>query len=228
MVNDSSKEEEAGVKVVKIKTEDGGTMPVKVVQNKDQSFIDLTLDEEDLNESNSEPVHVDGEKSVETDPSCHKTSSETNPASGELTEMNDVKPDKEELDKKLEINQNKVETDKDEIKKEFVCKYSQTVPTIVKFASPEEVDLLKLSPVEQKETLLLKSRELDETKKSLTSLQDSMTSLQENILKLLKIIVPDFDYGEPGNIEKIILDFIRVNEEQENNSEEQSTASQGE
>ena len=145
-------------------------------------------------------------------------------------------------------------TSKGELKTEVktektVIKYNkgaQTVPTVVKFASPEEVDLLSLSPIEQKQMLLLKAREVDEkdreldekereldqTKKSLALIslppvkkdqmlqgmareldetKKSLTSIQANIWHLLKIIIPDFDYGNPQDIEAVILEFIRAN-----------------
>ena len=112
------------------------------------------------------------------------------------TEMDeDVKPIKEELDKQIHA-----------LKTVLAHRGSQTVPTVVKFASPDEVVLESLSQLEQKQMLLQKARELEENKRCLKSLQD-------NIWQLLKIIVPDFDYGNPDNIENIILDFIRVNGE---------------
>lgn len=129
----------------------------------------------------------------------------------ELT-MKDVKPVKEELDKN--ISGGNVGCSNSEDEKVFVPKGVQTVPTVIKFASPEEVDLLKLCPLEQKQMLLQKARELDETKKDLVDTKASLKSLQENISLLLKIIHEDFDYGDPENIEKVILDFIRVNGEQ--------------
>ncbi|KAH3729541.1 hypothetical protein DPMN_055512 [Dreissena polymorpha] len=125
--------------------------------------------------------------------------------SNEYTEIQDVKPDKEILI----ACKNEVKT---EVKKEFADNFVQTVPTVVKFASPEEVDLLKLSAVEQKQALLEKARELDTTKESLDETKNNLTSLRNNICKLLKIIVSDFDYGEPENIEKVILEFIQANE----------------
>ncbi|XP_052243709.1 MORC family CW-type zinc finger protein 3-like isoform X8 [Dreissena polymorpha] len=118
--------------------------------------------------------------------------------SNEYTEIQDVKPDTEIL----AACKNEVKT---EVKKAFADSCVQTVPTVVKFASPEEVDLLKLSAVEQTQALLEKARELDETK-------NNLTSLRNNICQLLKIIVSDFDYGEPENIEKVILEFIQANE----------------
>lgn len=109
------------------------------------------------------------------------------------------------------------ESDIDKVKKEMVNSLVQTVPVVVKFASPEEVELQKLSQIEQRNLLLEKSRELDDTNRSLKS-------LQQNIWKLLKITVSDFDYGEPENIEKVILDFIRVNGDQEEPSSSSATS----
>ena len=92
-------------------------------------------------------------------------------------------------------------------KVETKSKLIQTVPTVVKYANTEEVELAGLSPLEHKDLLLSTRRELKETR-------DSLKSLQRNIHRLLQIIVSDFDYGSPDDIESIIIDFIRVNGEE--------------
>ncbi|WAR07661.1 MORC3-like protein [Mya arenaria] len=140
----------------------------------------------------------------------------------------DVKPDKEKLDKTVYKDEKtdskaKKEVDMKErnvevtlknngVKKEFKSAHVQTVPVISNLASPEEVDSLSLCAVVQKQMLLVKERELSETKKSLTS-------LQSNIWKLLKIIASDLDYGDPENIEQIIVEFIRVSSEKDASEE---------
>ena len=124
---------------------------------------------------------------------------ETTSLAGQTTsagEQLDIKPDKALLDKK--IKEKEVAT---------TNRGSQTVPVVMKLVSLEEAELLKLSAVEKNAMLLSNTRELEEAK-------GNLTSLQENIYRLLKIIVPDYDYGEPGNVEKVILEFIRVNEEE--------------
>ena len=103
--------------------------------------------------------------------------------------------------------------DEKTVKKEMVDRLAQTVPVVVKYASPEEVELFNLSSIEQRNVLLEKSRDLEDVKKN-------MLSLQKYICQLLKIVVPDFDYGEPEDIEQVILDFIKVND-----SEEEPTSS---
>ncbi|XP_045196926.2 MORC family CW-type zinc finger protein 3-like [Mercenaria mercenaria] len=223
-----------------------------------KSQVEKTGDKETLNDnSESKPDEKATEKSdKEGDVGDKKDSENTEVKEKEKEKQSgstdyseiqeDVKPDKEELDKNLndtktedkklddtkledkKLDDNKLEdkkltdpktedkkvNDNSEEKKVFVEKGAQTVPTVVKFASPEELDLLKLCPSEQRQVLLQKARELDETKKEFSETQKTLKSLQDNIWQLLKIIVPDFDYGNPENIEKIILDFIRVNGEQ--------------
>lgn len=196
--NKGSKEEETS-----------GTNDTALDQNRKKDKLDISDDE---SKEESKDKEDDKEKgSGKTESTCSSGSTDYK----EIKE--DIKPDKKELDKKL--NDTKVEdNDTNDEKKVFVHKAAQTVPTVVKFASPEEVDLLKLCPVEQKQALLEKSRELDDTKKELGDTQKTLKSLQGNIWQLLKIIVPDFDYGEPENIEKVILDFIRANGDQIDNS----------
>ncbi|WAR07687.1 MORC3-like protein [Mya arenaria] len=176
----------------------------KTSETKTDKNFDKENKKDSANETEGTPVEADGDGYMEMND-------------------DDVKPDKEKLDKTVckdeeNVSKAKEEVDmkernvevmvkKGEVKKEFKSAHVQTVPVISKLASPEEVDLLSLSAVEQKQMLLVKARELSETKKSLTS-------LQSNIWKLLKIIVSDFDYGDPENIEQVIVDFIRVNGEE--------------
>lgn len=200
----------------KEKGETSWTKDTAVDQNIEKDKLDMS-DGLIKGQTGKEIIDKSKEESKGKEDDMVKESVKTERSSGhtDYTEMKeeDIKPDKQELDKKL--NSTKVEDNNTtEEKKVFVHKAAQTVPTVVKFASPEEVDLLRLCPVEQKQALLEKSRELDDTKKELDDTQKTLKRLQDNIWQLLKIIVPDFDYGEPENIEKIILDFIRVNGDQ--------------
>lgn len=176
-------------------------------------------DEERVNnETKSENQDDDKDKSKVTGKEIEIKLDKNEQTKHMYTEMKeeDVKPDKDKLDNGLSVPKSDDTEMKDTIeeKKVFIHKGSQTVPTVVKFASPKEVDLLKLCPMEQKQVLLQKVRELDDTKKDLNDTQTTLKTLQDNIWHLLKIIVPDFDYGNPENIENIILDFIRVNGEE--------------
>ena len=122
------------------------------------------------------------------------------------TDQVDIKPDKAALDKIIKESVNQTH------------RGSQTVPVVVKLASVEEAELLKLKPLEKNTMLLSKARELAEA-------NENLKCLQENIYRLLKIIVPDYDYGEPEHVEKVILEFIRVNEEEcQEQSQEASTS----
>ena len=76
-----------------------------------------------------------------------------------------------------------------------------------------------------KKQLQLKTKEVEKLKSEqkklkgeLDEARGNLTSMQENIFRLLKIIVPDYDYGQPENVEKVILEFIRVNEEESQES----------
>ncbi|XP_053397345.1 sperm-associated antigen 1-like [Mercenaria mercenaria] len=119
----------------------------------------------------------------------------------------DKKPEEGELERMLtEMDQvlNGTLPNETDEKKVFQHKASQTVPTVVKFASPNEVELLKLCPTEQRQQLLVKTRELDE--------------LRRSILTLMKILQPDYEYGPPENVDKVIKEFIKANNEQNNSS----------
>lgn len=241
--------EGSGGKTMKIKTEDGGYITVKSGKT-DKGVVDLTSDHSNDTETMAEPEtehqsDTSGNKTVQSrEPSTSKTvnnqqnldegvekSSETGgESSGTSAEIendtgtavtNGLSETTEEKDNNTaDKTDNKGDSKSEiklEVKKEMVHTLSQTVPVVVKFASPEEIDLLNMGPLEQRNALLAKCRELDDTKQNLVS-------LQKNIWQLLKIIVPDFDYGEPENIEKIIMDFIRVNNEEEQPSSSSTSA----
>ncbi|KAL4232694.1 MORC CW-type zinc finger [Mactra antiquata] len=166
-------------------------------------------DNNDKNAANTDKDKSDVSSKQETKTVEKDKVGEGNDVYTELT-AEDVKPDVKDLDTTLDKKETEIKNEE----KVLVQKSVQTVPTVIKFASPEEVDLLKLCPLEQSQILLQKSRELQEIKNQLTETKSSLKSLQGNIWQLLKIIVADFDYGDPENIEKVILDFIRVNGEQ--------------
>ena len=190
-----------------IKTEDGEMVEVTQMDQEENNIVDLTLDDDDsINDNENQNNNADAGDEKETDETESKTKdklddskdtvddSKTNTGAS-VGEQLDIKPDKALLDKKMKSAENTVN------------KGSQTVPVVMKLATLKESEILKLSQVEKNTMLVSKSRELEEAK-------NNLTSLQENIYRLLKIIVPDYDYGEPENVEKVILEFIRVNEEE--------------
>ena len=190
-----------------IKTEDGEMVEVTKLDEEDDTLIDLTVEDEDNENSNDNnnaetgavtEVNDNQNKTAENKQSSSTSETKQSDASqnNSTGEQLDIKPDKTALDKKIK-----------EAEKQITHKGSQTVPVVVKLATLEESQLLKLKPVEKNTMLLSKTRELAEA-------SENLKSLQENIYRLLKIIVPDYDYGEPENVEKVILEFIRVNEEE--------------
>ncbi|KAK3594490.1 hypothetical protein CHS0354_030010 [Potamilus streckersoni] len=113
----------------------------------------------------------------------------------------DVKPTMEELNRAIFLQKPNVE---------LAHKTVQTVPVVIRSAAQDEVDLEKLSPLEKSHHLVAQRRKVCELQKKLEATNSRFKSLQGNICNLLKAIDPDFDCGQPDDIENVILDFIRV------------------
>ena len=161
--------------------------------------------EKDKQESSASRTKQTSENS-NTEATCEIKQTKTN-RNNSATDQVDIKPDKSALDKIIKESVN------------HTHRGSQTVPVVVKLASVEEAELLKLKPLEKNTMLLSKARELAEA-------NENLKCLQENIYRLLKIIVPDYDYGEPEHVEKVILEFIRVNEEECQEQSQEASQSQ--
>ncbi|KAK3594491.1 hypothetical protein CHS0354_030011 [Potamilus streckersoni] len=171
-----------------IKTEDGDT--VTVIQNE--------VDEDD------NVIDLTSDREVE-----EEDVEEEKQASNLNTSQKDVKPNVKGLDQAIKESKPVVE---------LAHKTAQTVPVVIRLATRDEIDLEKLSPLEKRQHLVAKYREVCELQKKLEETNTRFKSLQGNICNLLKIIVPDFDYGQPDDIENVILDFIRVNGETDSKS----------
>ncbi|KAL3883238.1 hypothetical protein ACJMK2_029521 [Sinanodonta woodiana] len=127
----------------------------------------------------------------------------------------DVKPSIKELNRTLILPQPNVEGLEKAIKiskpvVEFVHQTVQTVPVVIGLATQDDVDLLKLSPLEKSQHLVAQRKKVCELQKKLEDTNSRFKSLQVSICNLLKVIDPDFDCGQPDDIENVILDFIRV------------------
>ena len=206
----------------RVNKSDKGKSGKKVINDSDNDIHDepdrCAIGDQLTNLINQE---LNGEGSIETDDNDEMEvddgeSDSTMGAKGDSGKKEEIKVDNSKdntIVAKAKAEDETKAKDEKTVKKEMVDRLAQTVPVVVKYASPEEVELFNLSSIEQRNVLLEKSRDLDDVKKN-------MLSLQKNICQLLKIIVPDFDYGEPEDIEQVILDFIKVND-----SEEEPTSS---
>ena len=170
----------------------------------------------DENTSNS--IRTDNSTNDRTE---HRTEDSTGKENGEVrtesskTEIKTFTSQSASVDDQLDIKPDKALLDKKMKEKDVPAtnRGSQTVPVVMKLASLEETELLKLSAVEKNAMLLSKTRELEQAKGNLEETKRNLTNLQGNIFRLLKIIDPNCDYGEPENVEKFILQFIKFNEE---------------
>ena len=182
-----------------VDTEDGAVMDSSEPNDNQNNS------EKDKQESSASRTKQTSENS-NTEATCEIKQTKTN-RNNSATDQVDIKPDKSALDKIIKESVN------------HTHRGSQTVPVVVKLASVEEAELLKLKPLEKNTMLLSKARELAEA-------NENLKCLQENIYRLLKIIVPDYDYGEPEHVEKVILEFIRVNEEECQEQSQEASQSQ--
>ena len=171
----------------------------QTVDTEDGALMDSSEPNDNQNNSEDDKQESSASRTKQTSENSNKEATgeikqtQTN-RNNSATDQVDIKPDKSALDKIIKESVNQTH------------RGSQTVP-VVKLASVEEAELLKLKPLEKNIMLLSKARELAEA-------NENLKSLQENIYRLLKIIVPDYDYGEPEHVEKVVLEFIRVNDEE--------------
>ena len=193
---------EAGKTIDNNDNEAGETMDDdagQTVDTEDGALMDSSEPNDNQNNSEDDKQESSASRTKQTSENSNKEATgeikqtQTNRNNSAIDQV-DIKPDKSALDKIIKESVNQTH------------RGSQTVP-VVKLESVEEAELLKLKPLEKNTMLLSKARELAEA-------NENLKSLQENIYRLLKIIVPDYDYGEPEHVEKVVLEFIRVNDEE--------------
>ncbi|XP_055954352.1 MORC family CW-type zinc finger protein 3-like, partial [Patella vulgata] len=116
--------------------------------------------------------------------------------------MEDIKPNIEELEAQVGTSEKEVSTGEIETQTDLDLDDSNTNPSKDKTLTEKQDKDLDVTKIE-----------LEDTKLKLEDANKRLKDLQNNVHSLLSIIVPGVDLGEATEIETIVTEMIRVNQE---------------